>query len=223
MTTQTAGEQTTNPGAIGSDNLPLIRCGDATFDRMVELRRHLHSDPELSWKEVRTTNCLEARLRSMGLQTYRLTPTGVIADIGGPEGVPMVALRADIDALPIQEDTGHEFASRNAGVMHACGHDGHSAMLMGAAERLVACQLPAPVRLIFQPAEEKGSGARSLVEKGALDEVGLIFGCHVDRHFPTSSQPPSLDLANTRGPQKDQRHDNRRQMSIPRDVRPDNT
>ena len=159
------------------------------LERMVTLRRDLHRHPELSWEEHRTTARVISELERLGLPCHRLLETGVVAEIEGPAGVPSVALRADLDALPIQEETGLEFASVVPGVMHACGHDAHTAMLLGAAEILADRDesLPAPVRLIFQPAEELGSGAKAMVEAGALDGVGAVFGGHVDRHFPTGT------------------------------------
>ena len=109
---------------------------------------------------------------------------GIVAELPGPSGVPPIALRADMDALPIQEETGLPFASERAGVMHACGHDGHTAMLLGAAALLARePDLPSPVRFIFQPSEEVGSGARGMIAAGALDGAGLVFGGHVDRHY----------------------------------------
>ena len=97
--------------------------------------------------------------------------TGVVADIPGRgDDSKKVALRADIDALPIHEETGLSFASENDGVMHACGHDGHTTMVLGAAELLARDgDLPAPVRLLFQPAEERGAGAKAMIAEGALD------------------------------------------------------
>lgn len=159
------------------------------FDRMVALRRDLHRNPELSWEEHRTTERLISELDRLGLSYRRPLETGVVAEIEGPPDVPAVALRADIDALPIQEETDLPYSSDIPGVMHACGHDAHSAMLVGAAELLLSRPnpLPAPVRLIFQPAEELGSGAKSMVEAGVLDGVGAIFGGHVDRHYPTGT------------------------------------
>lgn len=157
------------------------------FERMVALRRDLHRHPELSGKERKTTDRLSQELDRLGIAYHHPLETGLVAEIEGPPDVPAVALRADIDALPIQEDTGLEFASSVNGVMHACGHDAHAAMLVGAAELLVADPqpLPAPVRLIFQPAEELGTGARAMIEAGALRDVGAIFGGHVDGHLQT--------------------------------------
>ncbi len=153
------------------------------FDEMVRVRRDLHRHPELSWGEHRTVEALEAELGRMGIPCRRVAGTGLVADLPGPEGVPIVALRADTDALPIQEETGLPFASVHDGVMHACGHDGHSAMLLGAAAMLADERLTAPVRLLWQPAEEKAAGAKAMIEAGCLDGVGLIFGGHVDRHY----------------------------------------
>ncbi len=160
---------------------------DAAFsDRLVATRRDLHRHPELSWQERRTSEQIHQALERIGVRTRRVAAgTGVIADIPGGDGA-FVALRADMDALPITEETGLPFTSIHDGVMHACGHDAHTSMLLGAAELLVGDgNLPAPVRLIFQPAEEQGAGAKAMIEEGALDGVGMIFGGHVDRHFPT--------------------------------------
>lgn len=156
-------------------------------DRLIAFRRDLHQHPELGWKEERTCRKIADELERLGI-SYRCIEgsTGIIADIPGPEGVPAVALRADIDALPVHEETDLEFASTNDGVMHACGHDGHTSMVIGAAELLLAEEaLPAPVRLIFQPAEEVGDGALKIIEHGGLDNVGIIFGGHIDRHYET--------------------------------------
>jgi hippurate hydrolase len=160
-----------------------------TRERLVALRRDLHRHPELSWQEVRTANKVCEALDRLGIR-YRagIAETGVIAEIPGRRGPPYVALRADMDALPIQEETGLEFASANDGVMHACGHDGHTTMVLGAAELLARDgDLPVTVRLIFQPAEETGAGAKAMMEAGALDDVAMIFGGHVDRHYPTGA------------------------------------
>jgi amidohydrolase len=155
------------------------------FQRQVAVRRDLHRYPELSWHETRTSGVICRVLDRLEIPyQVDVVGTGVIADIPGTAHLPRIVLRADIDALPIQEETGLEFASTHDGVMHACGHDGHTAMLLGAAELL--CQdktLPTPVRLIFQPAEEKGEGALAMIEAGVLDGAAMIFGGHLDRHY----------------------------------------
>lgn len=156
----------------------------AAMDRMVRMRRDLHRHPELSWQEHRTAERICAALEGLGIEHRRLLATGVVADLPGPPGKLAVALRADIDALPIREQTGLAFTSVHEGVMHACGHDGHVSMLLGAAELLARQEgLAAPVRLLFQPAEEQGTGARAMIEVGALDGVGVIFSGHLDRHY----------------------------------------
>lgn len=154
---------------------------DDIVDRMIALRRDLHRHPELSLQEHRTAEQIEAQLHDLGLEPRRIAETGVIADLPG-DG-PRVALRADTDALPVTERTGLPFASCHDGVMHACGHDGHTSMVIGAAAALLRNPAPAPVRLIFQPAEEQGAGAKALIAEGALDGVEMIFGGHVDRHY----------------------------------------
>lgn len=157
--------------------------------RMVAIRRDLHQHPELSGQEVRTARRICAALEELGIP-YRqgIAGTGVVAELPGQVAGPWLALRADMDALPIQEETGLEFASVHPGVMHACGHDGHTSMLLGAAELLKReGTLPVPVRLIFQPAEEVGSGASAMVQAGVLDGVAMIFGGHLDRHYPTGT------------------------------------
>ena len=153
------------------------------------LRRDLHQHPELSWQESRTAQKICESLEGIGITPHRgVAGTGIVADLPGESVGPAIALRADMDALPIHEETGLSFASNVDGVMHACGHDGHSAMLIGAAMLLAReSRLPAPVRLIFQPAEETGHGAKAMIREGALDGVGLIFGGHLDRHFPTGT------------------------------------
>jgi len=164
--------------------MPLIP--EALHHRLVQLRRVLHQYPELSGQEAKTAAVICKFLDGLAIK-YRANVEGhgVIAEIPGGTGVPCVVLRADTDALPIQEETGLEFASVHDGVMHACGHDGHTTMLLGAAALLSEEKaLPSTVRLIFQPAEEQGSGALAMVRAGALDGAGMIFGGHLDRHYP---------------------------------------
>ena len=132
-------------------------------------RRHLHAHPELSFEEVETSRFVEETLRSFdGLELERPVATSVVATLRGSRPGRVLALRADIDALPIHEESGLEFASTRPGVMHACGHDGHTAMLLGAAQALArgATRLAGEIRFIFQHAEELApGGARELVAR----------------------------------------------------------
>ena len=155
---------------------------------LVALRRDLHAHPELSWRELRTTSLVAARITQAGWRVTELPRTGLVAEIG-TDG-PVVALRADLDALPVPDLTGDPWASTVEGVTHACGHDVHTAALVGAAVALGRVHeqglLPGRVRLLFQPAEEvMPGGALSLIELGALDDVDRIFGLHCD---------PTLDV-----------------------------
>ncbi|WP_261459312.1 amidohydrolase [Serratia fonticola] len=157
--------------------------------QVLQWRRHLHANPELSFQEAQTADYIAGQLASLGpLKISRPTPNSVVAELQGTAPGPCYALRADIDALPIQEESDEPFCSTRPGVMHACGHDAHSAMLLGAAS--VLCQLQAQlqgsVRFIFQHAEEvPPGGAQQLVDLGVLDGVKMIFGLHVMPNFPT--------------------------------------
>jgi amidohydrolase len=153
--------------------------------QLVELRRDLHRHPELSWQETETSNKLVAALASFGVtDVARVAGTGLVARVPGRDrSAPVVALRGDIDALPITENTGLPFASENAGVMHACGHDVHASWAVGAARLLMASPSSGDVLVVFQPAEEVGDGARAILDSGALANVKAIFGGHVDRRF----------------------------------------
>ncbi len=152
---------------------------------LIELRRDLHAHPELSWKEVRTQARLEDALRGAGIaDVRRIADTGLVARIPGRvPGAPLIALRGDIDALPIHEATGLPYASRHDGVMHACGHDVHAAWAVGAALLLHRTPAAGDVLVVLQPAEEIGQGASRVLESGTLDGVRAIFGAHVDRRF----------------------------------------
>ncbi|MCP4936194.1 MAG: amidohydrolase [bacterium] len=159
---------------------------DDLFDRVVEIRRDLHRHPEISNQEFRTQGRIIAVLEQLGIPFRTAAETGVIADIPGQiEDAPCIVMRADIDALPIHEETGLPFASKKPGIMHACGHDGHTSMLLGAASMIIKNKKPKiPIRLLFQPGEENGSGAKILIKEGALDNAAVIFGGHIDRHYP---------------------------------------
>ncbi|MGH3347399.1 MAG: amidohydrolase [Nocardioides sp.] len=152
-------------------------------DDLIEFRRDLHAHPELSWAERRTTNAVAERLTAAGVQVSRLEGTGLIAEVG--DHGPLVALRADLDALPVDDTTGRPWASVVPGVAHACGHDVHTVGLVGAGLALTEAhhrgQLPGRVRLLFQPAEEvMPGGALHLMDRGALDGVQRIFMLHCD-------------------------------------------
>ena len=152
---------------------------------LIALRRDLHCHPELSWQETRTQQTLERFLRSHGITDVEpIARTGLVARIPGRDAsAPPVALRGDIDALPIDEATGLPYASETPGVMHACGHDVHASWAAGAALLLAREPAPSEVRIVFQPAEEVGEGALAVLESNALEGVRAIFGAHVDRRF----------------------------------------
>jgi amidohydrolase len=153
--------------------------------RLIALRRAIHQHPELSFRETETARRLEEALRALGVdRVERVAETGVVARVRGRRrGAPVVAIRGDIDALPIQEATGLPFASSVQGVMHACGHDVHATWAVGAAALLLAAPAEGDVVVVLQPAEETGQGALRILESGALDDVAAIFGGHVDRRF----------------------------------------
>jgi hippurate hydrolase len=157
----------------------------SVFPKMVELRRTFHRYPELAFEEKETAATIIKELQRLDIPfDYAGVGSGVIGKIeNGDKDAPTIALRADMDALPGNENTGLPFASQNPGKMHACGHDGHMAMLLGAAALLKADPPPGNVKLIFQPAEERGGGAKVIIASGALEGVDAIFGGHVTRHY----------------------------------------
>jgi hippurate hydrolase len=146
----------------------------------VALRRDLHRQPELSWAEQRTASTLRQKLTALDIEWRVCADTGTVATLAREAPGRHIALRADIDALPIHEDSGVEWASNHQGCMHACGHDGHAATLFAAAQWLKSQEsvLPGPVTLLFQPAEEGGHGAKRMIEDGALEGVDAVFGWH---------------------------------------------
>ncbi len=170
-----------------------FQADEKLHDWMRDIRRTIHQYPELSYQETKTQQYIISKLDELGIR-YRtgLAGTGILATIepdrellseNTGSKLPCVALRADMDGLPVEEKTGLPFASKIPGLMHACGHDGHMAMLLGAAGLLQEKKLPGRVVLLFQPAEEGGRGALAMKSAGALDGVQIIFAGHIDRHF----------------------------------------
>jgi hippurate hydrolase len=155
------------------------------YQQICRIRREIHQYPELAFQEYKTADLIMRELDALGIPYQKnVAQTGVVGRLlCGQPNAPTVALRADMDALKIQEETGLPFGSKIEGLMHACGHDGHIAMALGAAMLLKANPPDGNVIFIFQPAEENGGGARHMVEAGALDGVDAIFGGHIDRHL----------------------------------------
>jgi len=153
------------------------------FDKVIEWRRHIHQHPELSFQEINTSAYVSDILTSLGnIEVRRPTPTSVIGVLHGARPGKTVAFRADMDALPVTEETGFSFASKINGVSHACGHDAHTAMLLGTASALSKMQkyFNGTVYFLFQHAEEKyPGGAREIINSGALKDVDAFFGMHI--------------------------------------------
>lgn len=164
--------------------LDIKREAKAVADDVIRLRRHFHMYPEVGMKEYETSAKIKEELNRFGISCKECGETGVIAEIG--HGDKMIALRADIDALNIQEKSGVSYASKNGGVMHACGHDAHTAALLGAARILKAHEkeLKIKVRCLFQPSEENCKGAKLMCAEGALDGVDEIYGIHIFTDIP---------------------------------------
>jgi amidohydrolase len=180
---------------------PLLSAGDlrqalqAALPELIALRRHLHAHPELSGNEHQTAALVAGELRGLGWSVREgVGRTGVLAELG-PERdaagrpAPLVALRVDMDALPVEERSGLPFASCHQGVMHACGHDIHTTVGLGVARLLapLADRLSSRVRLLFQPAEETAQGAAWMLADGAMDGVEALFGVHVFPSLPVGS------------------------------------
>ncbi|MFB2771458.1 M20 family metallopeptidase [Pelatocladus sp. BLCC-F211] len=159
--------------------------------RLIEIRRHIHSHPELSGQEYQTAAFVAGVLSSSGLHVQEgVGKTGVIAELRGTgEDKRILAIRTDMDALPIQERTDVEFTSRTEGVMHACGHDVHATVGLGTAMILsqICEEIPGKVRFLFQPAEEIAQGASWMVSDGAMDQVSGVLGVHVFPSIPAGS------------------------------------
>ncbi len=175
-----------------SKKLPSVRDMKETietiFSNIVDFRETLHRDPELSWQEFRTTQKIEDFLRTHDITAIRKPlDTGLIVDFVYDETAPFVMLRADIDALPIQDKKDVPYRSQNNGVCHACGHDAHTATMIGVALGLQKLQPPLPhnVRIVFQPAEEPTpSGSPQMIKAGALENVRAVLGLHMEPRLP---------------------------------------
>ena len=155
-------------------------------DEVIKLRRDFHMHPELGFEEERTSGIVREYLENQGIETRLMAKTGVVGDINNG-GDRRIAIRADMDALPINEENDVPYKSKIPGKMHACGHDAHTAMLLVTAKILSHMDFEGNVRFIFQPAEEGLNGARKMVEEGAIDGVDSIFGLHVWANLPVGN------------------------------------
>ena len=147
---------------------------------VIDMRRYFHENPELSCQEFKTQEKIMEELDALGIPYEKAGSTSLIAKINAGKGSKTVALRADTDALPVIEQSGVPFTSKNPGVMHACGHDAHTAMLLGAAKILAGMkdELPGEVRLFFQEGEEMFAGANKIIAAGGMEGVDAVFGMH---------------------------------------------
>lgn len=184
-------ESTTAPSSTDALTARLVRTIDDMRDALIGWRHEVHRYPELSWQEHRTTALLLNALQDTGARITALPGSGAIADLGASEPARRVALRADLDALPVDEATGLDFSSHHPGVTHACGHDLHTVAVLGAGLALAEIQdelsqRSLGVRLLFQPAEESmPGGAHAMMEAGAIEGVDALYAVHCD---------PSLDV-----------------------------
>jgi amidohydrolase len=185
------------PSPAASADAEIKAAAEALTPALVAVRRDLHMNPELGNREVRTGNLVAQKLRALGLEVrHPVARTGVVGILRGARAGAVVALRADLDALPIQEKNEVPYKSQNPGVKHACGHDAHTAIVLGAAEILgkLKDRLPGTVVFLFQPAEEgppegEDGGAALMVQEGVLDnpKVDAIFGLHMDPSLEVGS------------------------------------
>ena len=176
--------------AAAAGNKQALAVSDALFAETVALRRDLHAHPELGFAEHRTAGIVVERLRALGIETTTgIGGTGVVGVLAGARPGPTIMLRADMDALPMPEENSVEYVSQNPGVTHACGHDSHVAMLLGAAQllRASANEIAGRVAFVFQPAEEGGGGAKAMLEDGLIERFGIerAYGLHIVSVVPS--------------------------------------
>lgn len=168
----------------------LRKSAEELTTQLIQWRRDFHRHPELAYQEHRTSQVIRDYLESLGIQTRRVAGTGLVGMLEGGSSGRTVALRADMDALPLKEEGAKEYSSANPGACHACGHDGHMAILMGVARMLSQKRehLPGRVVFLFQPSEERiPGGARRMIDEGALAGVNAVFGLHLWQQLPTGS------------------------------------
>jgi amidohydrolase len=185
-----------NPMDIEEFKQNLIKEAKELEAYVIDERRHFHMYPETGFEEEQTSKHIEEALRDIGYEIQKTAITGIIATLDSGKDGKTIALRADIDALNVTEDSDKPYCSKIQGKMHACGHDAHTAMLLGAAKIIYKNRekLTGKVKLVFQPAEEGGGGAKKIVEEGHIDDVDQIFGIHVWR------EEESGVVATRRGP-----------------------
>lgn len=160
---------------------------EESFSQIQEWRRFLHEFPELSFQELQTSRFIEEKLKSFGMSVQKTEKLGIVSLLEGNEAGPTIALRADFDGLPIQEENLVAYQSKNPGVMHACGHDGHTAALLGVAEAFqhLKDKLKGKILFVFQPAEElPPGGAKFMIEEGILETVDAVFAAHLASDVP---------------------------------------
>lgn len=155
-------------------------------EKIIEQRRKLHQNPELSMEEKQSNDFIKKELESYGLEVKQLEPTGLVAEINPNSDGKTILLRADFDALPIEETNDFDFKSKNPGKSHACGHDAHTAMLLAATRALLEIkdELKGTVRLLFQPGEETGDGGKAVVKQGVTKDVDSGFAIHIFTNIP---------------------------------------
>lgn len=165
----------------------LINKAKSIENYIIQTRQHLHQYPETAYEEKNTTAYIKNALNELNIPTLDIDGTGTIGVLTGSKKGRVIALRADIDALNVQEENDIPYKSKNVGKMHACGHDGHTAMLLGAAHVLSKYKdkISGTIKLIFQPAEEGGAGAKKIIDSGFLDDVEAVFGIHLWQALPS--------------------------------------